>query len=558
MNIQKTRCPHCSSIFTVSDTQLSIRDGYTRCGKCFKVFKADDYLLVEPQTSAAPSTPTLFDNIERKPASITIMATMAKPEEPAPAKKLDSIEDSKPVVVAKTIPNIETTVATEESAAEDKLASTLNDQPLATLARMLANELSLLQPQPLLPIASAVAAEPTPAIPDVEAEPELAQPELVAERTESIRSLTPHEFITSQTGTTAPVMSHIFEQEFNDLWLSATDHSKPLASAIAISTAAEKTREQAQSAPTVADTLLDDGLTEHFNSSESDIAEIAAPAPTPAPAPAPIIAAQAEFSEAMMEMPSIAAHRTVEEEHDDEEDLFSYLNKNNVAAAPVNLRPKRILPGMQAAAEVEQKALNKTTNRSTIAQHPRQPTSKRTALPPIKRPNVVMERLTQPIPFFTLNIPKALGWGFLSLIMLALLGAQVLYFNFDRLAAQPAYSASLKQMCEYVGCEVPVIDVSKIKITSKLARHYPDAPNEATRFTATMVNHAENSQPYPSLKVLILKKGEIQSGRIVKPSEYIPSGYTALDKIPANTPIQIRFVLKIPREQISVFALDPI
>ncbi len=551
MNIQKTRCPHCSSIFTVSDTQLSIRDGYTRCGKCFKVFKADDYLLVEPQQPASSPTPTLFDDVAKTPAPIFINATIAKPSTPTHIEDLRSVETSKP---APAPPPIQIEARSEASAAEDKLASTLNDQPLATLARMLANELSMLKPQPLLPIALANALAVEPAATEAAPEP-IAEPEPPEVPVPSTPKPAPVGVFSASTPleSTAPVMSHIFEQEFNDLWLSATDHSKPLASAVASATAAEKKREENVALK------LDDGLTEHFNDvEENELTEHFNTAEPVIEAPAPVVAArEADLSDAMIEQPSIHATRAVEEDpHDDEEDLFSYLNKNNVAAAPVNLRPKRILPGMQAP--IDPKAANKTANRSTIAPHPRQPGSKRTALPPIKRPNVVMERLTQPVPFFSINLPKALGWGFLSLIMLGLLGVQYVYFNFDHLAAEPAYSPTLKQMCDYVGCEVPIVDVHKIKISNKLARHYPESPTDSTRFTATMVNLAETSQPYPSIQVLILKKGEVQSGRIVKPSEYIPNGYTALAKIPANTPVQIRFVLKIPREQIAVFALDPI
>ena len=572
MNIQKTRCPHCSSIFTVSDTQLSIRDGYTRCGKCFKVFKADDYLLVEQQP-VTPSTPTLFDDHGKAtPATISVMATMEKSTKPAPASRPAPLDKPEPI--------------STQNSAEDKLASTLNDQPLATLARMLANELSMLTPQPLLPVAAAptIATKPVAVEPQSAAEPEPQPdlPEFALDSAPRPAAETMSKPVMPQVESTAPVMSHIFEQEFNDLWLSATDHSKPLASAVATSTAVEEKhtllsknvieieKKSPQSAnilkeekrSPLLESMLDDGLTEHFNSSASDMSELAAPAaPIPvapiaiAPAAPVAVAKPVELSDAMTQVPSMADLRAVEEEQEDEEDLFSYLNKNNVAAAPANLRPKRILPGMQAP--IDPKAANKTKSRATIT-HPRQPSSKRTALPPIKRPNVVMDRLTQPMPFFNFNIPKALGWGFLSLIMLVLLGVQYVYFNFDRLAAQPAYSPLLKQMCQYAGCEVPLIDVHKIKITNKQARHYPDSPNDSTRFTATMVNHADSSQPYPSIQVLILKKGEVQSGRIVKPSEYIPSGYTALAKIPANTPVQIRFVLKIPREQISVFALDPI
>jgi predicted Zn finger-like uncharacterized protein len=528
VNIQKTRCPHCSSIFTVSDTQLSIRDGYTRCGKCFKVFKADDYLLVEREPVVTPATPTLFDDVA--PVLPTIAAN-TKGAAATHIADLSSLEQSKPAAVNAV------------TAAEDKLASTLNDQPLATLARMLANELSLLQPQPLMPIAAPPPPEPV----VVEAEPEEELPEF-APTVDVVQPLIAPSPFEVPAGTAPPVMSHIFEQEFNDLWLSATDHSKPLASAVATSTAAEQQRNAAATTEE-----LDSALTEHFDSSDSDLPPIGEH-PVVA-TPQPVIADHSDLSDIMAEMPSISAQRATEEEPADEEDLFSYLNKNNVAAAPASLRPKRILPGMQETIK-DPKTTNKTTNRSSIAPHPRQPGSKRTALPPIKRPNLVMERLTKPIPFFNLNIPKTLAWGFLSLLMLLLLGIQFLYFNFDKLAGKPEYSASLKSLCDTVGCEVPVVDVRKIKLINKQAASYSAAPTESTRFSATMLNGADASQPYPILKLAIRKNGQVVSGRMIKPSEYLPGGFTALTKIPANTPIKIEFVLKIPHEQVGRWSIE--
>lgn len=41
----KTRCPHCRSIFSVDEQQLSKRHGQVRCGNCRKVFDAIDNLI---------------------------------------------------------------------------------------------------------------------------------------------------------------------------------------------------------------------------------------------------------------------------------------------------------------------------------------------------------------------------------------------------------------------------------------------------------------------------------------------------------------------------------
>jgi len=96
----------------------------------------------------------------------------------------------------------------------------------------------------------------------------------------------------------------------------------------------------------------------------------------------------------------------------------------------------------------------------------------------------------------------------LSLLLLALLAAQYIYFNFDRLAADPQYYPTMHKVCASLGCDVPLVDVSKIKMSQVLARHFPDSPKEATRFTAVMTNNADESQPYPALQLLVLKDGK--------------------------------------------------
>lgn len=39
-----TRCPQCETIFVVSDDQLKARDRLVRCGRCLKIFEAEQYI----------------------------------------------------------------------------------------------------------------------------------------------------------------------------------------------------------------------------------------------------------------------------------------------------------------------------------------------------------------------------------------------------------------------------------------------------------------------------------------------------------------------------------
>jgi len=43
-----TRCPQCETLFKVGASQLEARDGLVRCGRCLKVFRAEDYAYDVP------------------------------------------------------------------------------------------------------------------------------------------------------------------------------------------------------------------------------------------------------------------------------------------------------------------------------------------------------------------------------------------------------------------------------------------------------------------------------------------------------------------------------
>jgi predicted Zn finger-like uncharacterized protein len=50
-----TRCPDCGTAFRISDTQLALRAGQARCGRCGKVFDARVGLVAGTSTQPAPA-----------------------------------------------------------------------------------------------------------------------------------------------------------------------------------------------------------------------------------------------------------------------------------------------------------------------------------------------------------------------------------------------------------------------------------------------------------------------------------------------------------------------
>ena len=52
-----TCCPHCSTSFRITDTQLQTAKGAVRCGSCLQIFRALDHLKDDPDASAPTQAP---------------------------------------------------------------------------------------------------------------------------------------------------------------------------------------------------------------------------------------------------------------------------------------------------------------------------------------------------------------------------------------------------------------------------------------------------------------------------------------------------------------------
>jgi len=56
-----TRCPQCETLFRVGAEQLKARDGLVRCGRCLKVFRAEDYAYDLPGEAKSTSGDLYLD-----------------------------------------------------------------------------------------------------------------------------------------------------------------------------------------------------------------------------------------------------------------------------------------------------------------------------------------------------------------------------------------------------------------------------------------------------------------------------------------------------------------
>ena len=85
----QTSCPHCHTVFKVSDEHLKVADGYVRCGICKEVFNA----LEKDQPAAKKAPPA--NNAATGTAEANIVKNIAS-STPAPAKPVVAEQKTKP------------------------------------------------------------------------------------------------------------------------------------------------------------------------------------------------------------------------------------------------------------------------------------------------------------------------------------------------------------------------------------------------------------------------------------------------------------------------------
>lgn len=93
--IRITKCPHCQTLFKVTDDQLKLYNGAVRCGVCQQVFNGANYLQAEQPASNNSRHP---DEEISLPQALPPFADPAQPADkektsPAPASSLTDEED---------------------------------------------------------------------------------------------------------------------------------------------------------------------------------------------------------------------------------------------------------------------------------------------------------------------------------------------------------------------------------------------------------------------------------------------------------------------------------
>lgn len=138
-------------------------------------------------------------------------------------------------------------------------------------------------------------------------------------------------------------------------------------------------------------------------------------------------------------------------------------------------------------------------------------------------------------------------WPLVVLGLLGVLGAQVGYYQFDRLSAMPELRPYYELACEHAGCELkPLVDVDRIQSRKLVVRTDPDNRN-ALVVDAEIINRAPFDQPFPAIALTFSNlNGDVVAQSVFAPDTYLAGEAGDLEAMPKEIPVRIAIRIRDP------------
>ncbi|WP_166257440.1 DUF3426 domain-containing protein [Marinobacter salicampi] len=138
-------------------------------------------------------------------------------------------------------------------------------------------------------------------------------------------------------------------------------------------------------------------------------------------------------------------------------------------------------------------------------------------------------------------------WSLVILALLATLIAQVSYFQFDRLSAQPELRPIYEKACDLVGCELePLSAIDQIQSRKLVVRTDPEDRN-ALIVDAVIVNEAAFEQPFPAIGLTFSNlNGDVVAQSVFSPEDYLAGDAQDMEAMPPDTPVRIAINIRDP------------
>lgn len=138
-------------------------------------------------------------------------------------------------------------------------------------------------------------------------------------------------------------------------------------------------------------------------------------------------------------------------------------------------------------------------------------------------------------------------WSLVILALLVTLVAQVSYFQFDRLSAQPELRPIYEKACDLVGCELePLSAINQIQSRKLVVRTDPEDRN-ALIVDAVIVNEAAFEQPFPAIGLTFSNlNGDVVAQSVFAPEDYLAGDARNMEAMPPDTPVRIAINIRDP------------
>jgi predicted Zn finger-like uncharacterized protein len=155
-----------------------------------------------------------------------------------------------------------------------------------------------------------------------------------------------------------------------------------------------------------------------------------------------------------------------------------------------------------------------------------------------------------PVLFESAEPQRSRWWMWLlALLAASALIGQIVWWQREAFARDPVYRSYYLQLCEKVGCEVPVLKaVERINAQKVVVKSHPQRAG-ALVVDAVIINLAEFPQPFPVVELTFTTiNGTLAAGRRFKPSEYLAGELKNEVLMRTATPIRISLEIRDPGE----------
>lgn len=502
-----TRCPKCGTAFRVTPTQLQSAKGAVRCGSCLHVFKAQEYIVANPQPAVASTV---------KPATTTATADITKPATQA--------KETRPPA-AGSVPQKNTAPSSPpnkpEPTAEPTILSTikpLNIEPAPPpIAKVAA-------PQPKKPVVRVIDKASLVHTDDI-----LISDDMDDHKSEA-KSYDFDGFIDISTTPVSDVS--LFERKIRNKEEDVPGkHADESWAEMLIDDEDDYTPQLGVVKPKTDEQLADDALlashainTEHVKNDEAS-----APSSPATTTPGLMFSLVGEKEESRDQTQAVADSFVFSDE------LLKIPDNPGFNPSPIVGAPDPLLD--PAMFKMPDESTDDNSLRRQVKTQPklRAYDGSRTAL--------LMNIIPAPIELSAKRMRRWYQrklWPSLSLLALLALIIQVGWFKFDYFSRAEPYRTGYLFLCPYIGCQVPtLVDTSRIVASNLVVRETPEAPGALT-VDVMIINNAPFEQPYPDLVLVFTNiDGKQVASRRFVPNEYLGGEVAGQDLMPQNTKVHI-------------------